>query len=342
MLNKHRVKHSSERKPVSFSAAQKTVIFIVPLALLTLLMPLTVFAANAANAANNLEKASLDNAAVSALGRLEPKHGIMRIAAPSTPQSTSGSVLTQLLVNEGDDVTEGQLLAIIDTASVMEAMVKEIEAELVLSKRQAQSAHSLAEEACVRAGVARREALRRADLLKKGLTAQEVADAAQGDAEAREAACIAKRNEATAAEANIEVAAARVLRHRAQLARSYIRAPVAGRILDILTRPGELVKQAGILELGMVDQMYAIAEVYETDVRRLRIGQKARITSDALAQPLTGVVELIRLKIQKQDEIGTDPAARKDARIVEVEIPLDDSTPAAALTNLQIDIVIGP
>ena len=343
MLIKHRAKHSLKQRPkpraVSFSLVRKAAFFVGSLALLTPLMPVTVLAEDTPD---NLEKIAPENAAVSALGRLEPKHGIMRITAPSTPQSTSGAVLTQLLVNEGDDVTEGQLLAVIDTASVMEAMVKEIEAELELSKRQAQSSHSLAEEACVRAGVARQEALRRADLLKKGLTAQEVADAAQGDAEAREAACIAKRNEATAAEANIEVAAARVSRHQAQLARSYIRAPVAGRILDILTRPGELVKPVGILELGIVNQMYAIAEVYETDVRRLRIGQKARITSDALDQPLTGIVELIRSKVQKQDEIGTDPAARKDARIVEVEIPLDDSAPAEALTNLQIDIVIGP
>ncbi len=41
------------------------------------------------------------------------------------------------------------------------------------------------------------------------------------------------------------------------------------------------------------------------------------------------------------DVIGTDPAARKDARIIEVEIRLDESEAAAALTNLQVEIVIG-
>ncbi len=35
-------------------------------------------------------------------------------------------------------------------------------------------------------------------------------------------------------------------------------------------------------------------------------------------------------QVQKQDEIGTDPAARKDARIVEVEIRLDDPRPRPA------------
>ncbi len=53
-------------------------------------------------------------------------------------------------------------------------------------------------------------------------------------------------------------------------------------------------------------------------------------------------MELIRPKVQKHDEIGTDPAARKDARIVEVEIRLNEPEAAAALTNLQVDVVIGP
>jgi len=46
--------------------------------------------------------------------------------------------------------------------------------------------------------------------------------------------------------------------------------------------------------------------------------------------------------VEKQDEIGTDPAARKDARIIEVKILLDDSALAAGLTNLQVDVIIQP
>ena len=38
--------------------------------------------------------------------------------------------------------------------------------------------------------------------------------------------------------------------------------------------------------------------------------------------------------------LGTDPAARKDARIIEVAIELDEPVPAQGLTNLQVDVVI--
>jgi len=49
---------------------------------------------------------------------------------------------------------------------------------------------------------------------------------------------------------------------------------------------------------------------------------------------------LIRHKVQKQDVTGTDPAAAKDARIIEVEILLDESEQAASLTHLQVEIII--
>jgi HlyD family secretion protein len=56
---------------------------------------------------------------------------------------------------------------------------------------------------------------------------------------------------------------------------------------------------------------------------------------------MTGTVTRIRPKVQKLDQIGDDPVARKDARIVEVEVRLDDSRAAANFTNLQVDVEIG-
>lgn len=79
----------------------------------------------------------------------------------------------------------------------------------------------------------------------------------------------------------------------------------------------------------------------ETDVAGVRKGMAASVSSSALARPLAGTVERVRPKVQKLDTIGTDPAARKDARIVEVEIRLADPGAAANLTNLQVDVEIG-
>ncbi len=279
--------------------------------------------------------------AVSALGRLEPDGGIIRVAAPSTPQAISGSILAQLHVKEGDYVKQGDLLAITDSMQLVQVALQQAKTEFELSKLAFEAENSRADEACVLASVATREAGRRANLLARDLASEEETEQAQGDAEAKAASCTAARANSRVAESKIEVARSRVAYKQAELQRTYITAPFDSRVLDILVQPGEFIGLEGVLELGRVDRMYAIAEVYETDIARVEIGQTAQISSDALAEPLSGQVEFIHLKVAKQDEIGTDPAARKDARIIEVEILLDKPELAAALTNLQVDIVIG-
>ncbi len=279
---------------------------------------------------------------VAALGRLEPRGGVVRIAAPSTPLSLAGSVVAELLVEEGDDVEAGQLLAVSDAAPALEAAVRVADAELTRSRQAAEAAQSKADEACVIADVLEREAARRDRLLDQALASQEEAEQARGDAQAQAASCSAARVTARVSEADIEVASARLALRQAELARTRVLAPFSGRVLRITAEPGEYVGPEGILELGRVNQMMAIAEVFETDVRHVTPGQSAIVSSDALDGDKTGRVAFVRPKVQKQDEIGTDPAARKDARIVEVGIALDDPGEAMNLTHLQVEVVITP
>lgn len=279
---------------------------------------------------------------VAALGRLEPMGGIVRVAAPSTPLSLAGSVVGRLLVEEGDDVMEGQLLAITDPEAALQAAVAVAEAELALSKESANAAKSRADEACIIAEVLAREAERRDRLLEQELASREETEQSRGDATAQAASCTTARVNARVAEVGIRLASSQLDLRRAELSRSQVLAPFSGRVLRINAMPGEYVGESGVLELGRVREMMAIAEVYETDARQVRIGQNALISSDALVESKRGTVTFIRPKVQKQDEIGTDPAARKDARIVEVGIALDDPAEAMGLTNLQVEVVIWP
>lgn len=280
-------------------------------------------------------------AQVSALGRLEPWHGTLMITAAPTPESTGGTVLGSLLVDRGDNVKAGQLLAVTESAGLKKAQVEEARADVEYQRRLSTAAKDAATAACVEADVAALVSQRRQDLFARKLTSSEDAQRTKGDADAARATCRAARASASATEAGVTVSAARLKGAIAAMERAFIRAPVAGRVLSVHARPGEMIGSQGIIELGRVDRMYAIAEVYETDIARVRVGQRASISSRALARPLAGVVERIRQQVRKQDQLGTDPAARKDARIVEVEIRLADSAPAASLTNLQVEVIIG-
>jgi len=281
-----------------------------------------------------------EKGAVSALGRLQPQGGIIRIGAPSTAVSLSGSLLTDLYVKEGDDVEAGTLLAVMESATTLTARLKQTEAEQQTAIRAAEASQSQSDEACVLADVAKREAERRVRLLDQKLASEEETEMAQGRAEATAASCTASQARAQVAKSEINVAVARVAVAQAELERAYIRAPVSGKVLDVLVKPGEFIGAEGFLELGRVDKMYAVAEIYETDILGVKVGQNATISSDALPHALSGKVELIRHKVQKQDVTGTDPAAARDARIIEVEILLDDAEPAESLTHLQVEIII--
>ncbi|MCM2270869.1 MAG: efflux RND transporter periplasmic adaptor subunit, partial [Thermoanaerobaculia bacterium] len=209
-----------------------------------------------------------------------------------------------------------------------------------VARRGAQAAASRAEAACVRAEVAAREADRRDELQRQQVVAADESESARGDARALAAECAAARDQERLAEAGVALVLARRYRLGVELERARLRAPFAGRVLEIHAERGELLGPDGLLELGRVDRMFAVAEVFETDIGRVRVGQTAIVTSAALPGPLTGRVEKIRPRVRKQDVVGTDPAARKDARIVEVEIALEPSAEAAALTHLQVDVVI--
>ena len=86
--------------------------------------------------------------------------------------------------------------------------------------------------------------------------------------------------------------------------------------------------------------MYAVAEVYETDVRRVRVGQPATVRSPALAEELRGRVERVGSMVFKNDVLGIDPTADKDSRVVEVRVRLDDSGLARDLIHLQVEVEI--
>ncbi|MBW4565445.1 MAG: ABC exporter membrane fusion protein [Mojavia pulchra JT2-VF2] len=144
------------------------------------------------------------------------------------------------------------------------------------------------------------------------------------------------------AQAEVDSAQATVEKIKAQLNQAYIRAPKAGQILKIHTRAGETVGTDGIVELGQTEQMYAVAEVYQSDINKVRPGQRVKVISDSLPSELQGTVDWIGMQVQRQNVINADPSSNIDARVVEVHVRLDQasSAKAAQFTNLQVKAVI--
>ena len=168
---------------------------------------------------------------------------------------------------------------------------------------------------------ARNEITRQKDLAKRSLTSTANLDAAQ---------------------MGLDIALADLAAAEASLELSVVRSPLRAQVLEILAYPGERVGPEGIMELGRTDRMYAVAEVYETDITKVKVGQLANVRMSAMDTELTGKVERIALKVGRLDAVGTDPIAKTDARVVEVFILLDDSAAVSRFTNMQVKVEIQP
>jgi HlyD family secretion protein len=146
------------------------------------------------------------------------------------------------------------------------------------------------------------------------------------------------------AQAQVSNAIANLRQAEAQINLSYIKAPSPGEVLKIYARPGESMTAQGIAEIGRTDEMLVVAEIPEDNIDKVRLGQKAIITSDngAFSGQLQGTVTEIGRKVGKKDVLNTDPAADVDARVVEVKIalPSKESETVSGLTFAKVLVEI--
>jgi HlyD family secretion protein len=295
------------------------------------------------------------------LGRIEPEGEVVEVAGPSG----SGDARVQsLAVDVGDSVESGDVLAMLDNHEQLrtQLMVAQTQLELarirleqsrlVASTTYAQLAASLetlkSQRDTARSDLRRQDQLR----LSKASSEQEyeaalLAFASADNAVTEAIAKLARYTEppensvdVQVAQADVRVAEASLQNASAILERSLVRAPNAGKILDIDLRPGERIGQQALLRMGRTDSMFVRAEVYESDIAKIRPGQSATIHAIALNSPLTGIVEKVTTVVQRQSIVDSDPAANTDARIVEVFVRMDPQSveQAARFVGMQVRV----
>ena len=139
------------------------------------------------------------------------------------------------------------------------------------------------------------------------------------------------------AQAEVDRAIAALRQAEDDLELTLVKAPTDGEIIKIHAYPGEIVGDEGLVEFAQTKNMMVVAEVYESDISKVKLGQTATIRSEtgAFSEELSGKISHIGLQIGKQDVLNTDPAADVDSRVIEVEIQLDDKTSdiVSRLTN---------
>ena len=268
----------------------------------------------------------------------------MRVAAPYFEGRPA--LVRKLLVQQGDHVQAGQPLAMLDGRSRLEAALVKADAEVLVARRRLEQVKAGAkpeDQAAQQAEVRRAESVaenaqREYERYEKlyqthDVTAGDVDEkrtAAEGSQRALDAARARSRSlqnvrpeDVAMAESELQAAIAASKEARANLDSTEVKAPIGGVILQIHAHAGEQVTDAGILELAPNDQMYVVADVYETDIGRVRVGSHANITSDLFPGSLEGKVELVGRQVTPGEVVPADPMAFVDRRVVPVKIRLN-------------------
>ncbi|MGL6074117.1 MAG: HlyD family efflux transporter periplasmic adaptor subunit [Fimbriiglobus sp.] len=136
-----------------------------------------------------------------------------------------------------------------------------------------------------------------------------------------------------------------------KLALATVTAPIAGRVVKMNARVGDTTTTMPLLQVAETSSMNVIAEVYETDIPRLRTWQNtkpviaeidARLSEGTAAGKLMGEVVSISPMIAKNTVFALGPREDADRRVVEVEIKLDDASSrlAADFIGLQVRVIL--
>jgi HlyD family secretion protein len=144
------------------------------------------------------------------------------------------------------------------------------------------------------------------------------------------------------AEANVQLAAAKLQQAQAELEKSFIRSPIDGTVLRLRRRVGEQVSSTFpsiIVVVGDISQLRVRAEIDETDVGRIRIGQRAYVTADAYgALRFAGTITKIASRMGKKAVHTDDPAEKIDAKVLDTLITLDAG--ADMPVGLRVDVFV--
>jgi len=270
---------------------------------------------------------SLPANGVGAMGYIEPRSRIIRVSHDAGPE---GARIKEIFVTEGQQVKQGDTLAVFSDAPRKKAKLADAEIQTAVL------------EAKINAELTRLDFLEKNYKRKKSLlTAQAVSktnlEEAERDLKISKANVNLLKAEAKSATAKVNIA-------REELKQSTLLAPIDGTVLKIRARSGERVDSRGIIELADLSQMDVVAEIYERDMTYMSVGQKAEIIVPGFSKAFHGIVRELGYQVLKNDLNDTDPLSDRDARVVESRISLHDSDAKKLqhLIYIKVDVRISP
>lgn len=280
-----------------------------------------------------------------------------------------GSDLTarvdKMFVKENDVVEKGQLIARLDSRDI-EARLSEAQSELAVAraklrevasgsrKEEIRKAAATLERVASEMRLAHKEYDRRKDLYQRRLisaasideseTALKVAAARVEEAE-EEKRLLEKGPKAETVKVyqdSVQRAISAVEYQRKLLDKTFITAPIAGKVIRRYLDDGEIIMpEVAMLAIADVERVRINAEIDETDIGRFGLGDAVEVTSSAYPGKIfKGRVEEIADYVGARKIRPDNPAVNLGLKVVQVKIGLLEKTPYKL--GMSVDVKISP
>ncbi|GBD49142.1 efflux RND transporter periplasmic adaptor subunit [Methylopila sp. Yamaguchi] len=239
-----------------------------------------------------------------------------------------GLRLDEYLVDVGDRVAQGQVLARLDRD-----MLETQALQNASSIAKAEAAIAQVEAAIAEAEASQVEALaslKRAEQLKgSGNVTGETLQARQTAAQVAAARVRAQGQNLKVAQADKALAEAQGREIALRLARTEVRAPSAGVVASRTARVGQIVGMAGepLFRLVRDGEIELMAEATETRLHSIAAGQPARVTAAGVPEPFEGRVRLVEPTVDATTRLG----------VVRIALPTDRALRPGLFARGQIE-----
>jgi HlyD family secretion protein len=219
-------------------------------------------------------------------GRLEAKQVDIATKYPGR--------IKEVLADEGATVTEGQVVATMDTEP-LEAQLRQAEAQI--SGAQDNRRVALADVKIRQAefDFAAKQYQRSKDLVPSGAVSAQERDLDFAKLDSAGAALTGAKAQAIRADASIDAATAEAERLKAQIRDNTLRAPLRARVRTRMAEPGEVLGPGGkVLLVDDLSDVYMYVFLPAGTAGKVALGSEARIVLDALPEyPIRAVVTYV-------------------------------------------------
>jgi len=235
---------------------------------------------------------------ITALGRLTPKGGNVKLAVPAGV-SGGNQIVTKWMVDEGDTISEGQTLAYLSSYQELSTAIESAEENLRLSRSLLPFLEISREKA--------------KELLNRGSLSQE-------EYTKTITALKTRKSEVLTNEAELQ-------RARNNLDSSIVKSPLDGQLIKIYSWPGMKPTDDGLALAARTSDMQVWAQVFQTDIGEISQGQLATVKAESggFDGELNATVRSIIGEVSERDLFAVSGSNDINARVVLVKLDLEPS-----------------